>query len=104
LIGDVAIVDTVDALRLEEGRLPPVLYVPLADVRADLLSPTDHSTYCGLKGDANYYSLRLSDGRVFENAVWQYSHPKAGLDQLSHRVAFYGHVIDRWVEDEEEAA
>ena len=67
-------------------------------------APTDNSTHCELKGEANYYTIRLQDGRVFDNAVWQYADPKAGLAELSDRVAFYGHVIDRWVEGEAEAA
>ena len=104
MIGDLMIADSRNVIQLEEGSLRPVYYFPRRDVRMDLLSPTDNSTHCGLKGEANYYTIRLQDGRVFDNAVWQYADPKAGLAELSDRVAFYGHVIDRWVEGEAEAA
>ena len=100
MVGDVVVAESDDVIRLEEGRLPPVYYVPKRDVHANLLTPTDHSTHCGVKGDANYYTLRLEDGREFANAVWQYSDPKAGLEEIADRVAFYGHVVDRWVEED----
>ena len=104
MIGDTVVADSDNVVRLEEGSQSSVYYVPKADVQVDLLSPTDHSSSCGVKGDANYYTIRLSDGREFENAVWQYSQPKAGLEELADRVAFYGHVVDRWVEGEAAAA
>lgn len=97
------IVDTTDAIRLVEGSRQPVYYVPKADVAGELI-PTDHSTSCGVKGEASYYSLRLRDGREFDNAVWQYANPKDGLDALADHVAIYDYVIDRWVEGEAEAA
>ena len=45
---------------------PPVPYFPLADVDGECLSPSDHSTYCPLKGSAGYYSLRV-DGTVLDS-------------------------------------
>ena len=102
--GDSVIADSNDVVRMEEGSRPPVLYFPKSDVKGAILEPTDHSTQCGLKGDANYYSVRLDDGRVFENAVWQYSTPPNELNEIADRVAFYGDVIDRLVEGEVEAA
>ena len=72
----------------------PVLYFPIKDVKPGALVPTDRATQCALKGEANYYSLRLADGREIENAVWQYSHPYPGLGELADRVAFYAHVGD----------
>ena len=55
----------------------PRYYVPLADVRQDLLEPTDHHTHCPFKGDASYLTLRVGE-RVFENAAWHYPEPVAG--------------------------
>lgn len=97
------IVDTTNAILLVEGSRPPVYYVPKADVAGDLIA-TDRTTSCGVKGEANYYSLRLSDGRAFDNAVWQYANPKDGLDALAGHVAIYDNVVDRWVEGNADAA
>ena len=104
MAGDSVVAESGNVIRLEEGGLPPVYYVPKADVRGELLTPTNHSTHCGLKGNASYYTLRLDDGREFENAVWQYASPKPGLEELADRVAFYGHVVDRWIAGDAAAA
>lgn len=90
------IADSRNVLNLREGFYPPVYYFPLEDVRRDLLVPTARTTHCGLKGEANYYSIRLSRGRILDNAVWQYARHKPGLEVLADRVAFYGHFIDEF--------
>ena len=71
--GEVVLDSTRGAL-LHESNILPRLYVPLEDVRADLLERTDHSTHCPFKGDASYWSVRVGD-RVAENAVWTYEEP-----------------------------
>ena len=57
----------------EQGHLP-VYYIPLEDVREDLLEPSDRHTTCPRKGEARYFSVRVGD-RVAENAVWHYPEP-----------------------------
>ena len=71
--GEVVLDSTRGAL-LHESNILPRLYVPLEDVRADLLERTDHTTHCPFKGDASYWSVRVGD-RVAENAVWTYEEP-----------------------------
>jgi len=88
------IVDTTNALILYEARHVPVYYFPRADVAMERLVATDHSTHCPFKGDANYYSIRLNDGRVLENAVWQYGSPNDDVPELANRVAFYPNHVD----------
>jgi uncharacterized protein (DUF427 family) len=56
--GDRQIAYTDSALVLAEATYPPVLYIPLEDVDADVLEPSSHETYCPYKGDASHYSLR----------------------------------------------
>ena len=92
--GGSVVADSEDAIYLNERGRSPVVYVPLRDVKAGVLEPTDHSSQCHLKGAANYFSLRLDDGRVLENAVWQYANPKDGAEELADLVAFYAHLID----------
>ena len=48
------IVDSEAAMLLHESNLLPHLYIPVADVRVDLLIKTDLSTHCPFKGDASY--------------------------------------------------
>ena len=78
--GGQTVVDTTRAVLLHETGLPPQLYVPIEDIRADLLRPTDHHTYCPFKGTASYWSV-ITDGRKLTDAVW--SHPQAEGDAVA---------------------
>src|SRR5919107_3609271 len=66
-VGDRAVVDTVGAHLLHETAIPPVAYVPLADVDASLLERTDTSTHCPFKGEASYWTVA-----GVEDALWAY--------------------------------
>jgi len=92
------IADSARSLRVLEGRYDPVVYVPRADVRMDLLEKTDHTTYCPFKGHASYYTVRVGD-RVAENAVWSYEDPYDQVADLRDCAAFYLDRIDALVED-----
>jgi len=63
-------------------------YFPLASVNADLLEPSNHTSVCGWKGLANYYSLKVGDKRN-DNAVWYYAEPKEAASNIKGRVAFW---------------
>lgn len=55
-VGDTVIAETDRAVALFETNLPTRWYVPVADVRMDLLQPSDLHTVCAYKGRANYLS------------------------------------------------
>ena len=55
VLGGQTVVDTTGAMLLHETGLGPQLYVPLDDIRAELIQPTDHHTYCPFKGTAAYW-------------------------------------------------
>ena len=95
------VLDTVRGHLLHESNLLPVLYVPLDDLDASLLEPTDHHTHCPFKGDASYFSLRVGD-RVAENAVWTYPEPLQDASWLHGHVALYWNRVDAWYEEDEE--
>jgi len=95
------IVDSEAAMLLHESNLLPHLYIPVADVRVDLLTKTDLSTHCPFKGDASYWSITV-DGQVGENAVWGYESPVDGAPWLAGLVAFYWDRVDQWFDEDEE--
>ncbi len=100
-VDGVPIADTIRSLYLfEVGRLP-VYYFPRDDVRFDLLEPTERSTHCPYKGDAQYWSIVVGDRRI-DNAVWGYPVPLPGTPDLSGYVAFYWNKVDNWFEEDEE--
>lgn len=87
------IADTRNALIVRETGYPPVAYFPPADVREDLLTPTDHQTYCPFKGYASYWTVTVN-GRRAENAVWSYRQPYDETRELKCYYAFYRDRID----------
>lgn len=87
------VADSRRALILREADYPPVAYVPLEDVDGELLAPTDHSSYCPFKGEANYYSLPAG-GERSDNAVWEYRSPYPAVAEIKGHVAFYPDRVD----------
>lgn len=73
--------ETRRAIALRETGLPVVWYLPAADVRTDLLSPSATRTVCAYKGFATYHSLDDVD-----DVAWQYD------DVLSDGVAVRGRI------------
>jgi uncharacterized protein (DUF427 family) len=92
-VGGKTVADTRRALTLREADYAPVAYVPLEDVDRSLLEPTDHSSYCPFKGDANYYSVPAG-GERSANAVWEYRSPYPAVDEIAGHVAFYPDRVD----------
>lgn len=99
--GGETLVDTDNAMLLHESNILPVLYVPVADVRFDLLTKTELSTHCPFKGDASYWTISAG-GRTSENSVWGYETPMDGAGWLEGYVAMYWDHIDQWFDEDEE--
>jgi uncharacterized protein (DUF427 family) len=95
------IADSSAAHLLFETRHLPVYYFPRADVRMDLMAPTDHHTFCPYKGRASYWTIRVGD-KSSENAVWGYPEPYDEVPALKDFVAFYWDRVDGWYEEDEE--
>jgi uncharacterized protein (DUF427 family) len=102
MLGDETVVDSRRSKLLHEHGKLPVHYFPEAEVRMDLLEPTDHRTHCPWKGDASYWSVRVGD-RTAENAAWAYPDPLPDAPPLRGYVAFYWNSMDRWLEEDEPA-
>ncbi len=100
MIDGFILADSTDALRVLETAGAPVYYVPPADVRMDLLMPTNHHTFCEWKGEASYWSIILPD-RTIPNAAWGYPAPTAGYELICDHLAFYAALVDEaWVGEE----
>lgn len=76
------------ALTLREAKLPPVHYIPRADVDMPLLTRSEHHTHCPYKGDASYYNVPAL-GDQGPNAVWTYEHPHPSVAEIKGHLAFY---------------
>jgi uncharacterized protein (DUF427 family) len=84
------IADSRDAIRLEEGKYPPVYYLPRKDVKMDRLARSQHRTHCPFKGDASYFSLKHGP----ENAVWSYEQPYDEMGIIKELLAFYPDKVE----------
>ena len=101
--GGHAVAESDGALVLREGRLPPVLYIPKADVHWNLTEATDRSTHCPYKGDATYWTVSAS-GQSAENAIWGYPDAIDAVAQIRDCVAFYWTKMDAWYLGSEKVA
>lgn len=93
-IGGEIIADTANALTLQESNHPAVQYIPLADVKTDLLIRTQTTSYCPFKGDAAYYSVTTAAGRCVADAIWTYEQPFPAVAPIAGHVAFYPDKAD----------
>lgn len=63
-------------------------YFPFDSVNQEYLKVSAHTSTCGWKGLANYYSLEVA-GKVNENAAWVYKTPKTAAAEIKEYLAFW---------------
>jgi uncharacterized protein (DUF427 family) len=100
-VGGHPIADSRRVLLVFEPRRLPVYYFPAADVRANLLKPSDYSSGSGAQSDLTRWKLEV-DGRTIDNVGWTYRAPDAERAPLKDHVAFYWAKLDAWFEEDEE--
>lgn len=93
LIDDVVLADSVRPTILFEATLPSRYYLPQADVRMDLLTPTDTTSACPYKGFAYYWSVRLPDA-VHADVAWGYRTPLPESEAVAGLICFYNEQVD----------
>jgi len=100
-INGVTVADSNKPTLLFETGLPTRYYLPLTDVRMDLLGDSDTATFCPYKGEASYYSVDL-EGELFEDIVWYYKYPVEESSRIAGMVSFYNEKVDIVVDGEPE--
>ena len=84
---------------LFETGLPPRYYIPLTDVRIDLLRPSDTLSHCPYKGTASYWSVDAGHG-VRPDLVWMYRAPLPESQKIAGLACFYNEKADIYVDGE----
>jgi uncharacterized protein (DUF427 family) len=84
---------------LFETGLPPRTYIPLDDVRRELLVDSDTHTRCPYKGVASYRSVRVGD-RLHEDLAWCYPDPLPAVEPIRGLLCFYDERVERVVDGE----
>ena len=82
------VADSSRAVRVLETSHPPVFYVPQADIRMELLTQTQHRSFCEFKGGAVYWTLQLN-GQEAQDVAWSYPNPAKGFAEIKDYLAFY---------------
>ena len=57
-------------------------YFPREALNKEFFAPSDHTTYCGWKGEARYYDLVVS-GEVNSDAAWSYPEPSDAAREIA---------------------
>ena len=88
-VDGILLADSTNTLELREHGYPPRHYFPREDVRMDLLTVSETTTYCPFKGHTVYFSL----GEWLDIA-WSYEEPIEEMEAIAGRVAFYQEVSE----------
>ena len=98
----------VDGVTVAESRQPRILfetglpvryYMPLTDLRMDLLRPSSTVTHCPYKGAAGYWSVDAGHG-VREDLVWIYRMPLPESQKIAGLACFYDEKVDVYLDGE----
>jgi uncharacterized protein (DUF427 family) len=92
-VRDVLVAESHRPSLLFETRLPTRYYLPLVDVRMDLLIPSATLTECPYKGTASYWSVAAGDA-VEPDVVWCYRSPLPESQKVAGLACFYNERVD----------
>jgi uncharacterized protein (DUF427 family) len=98
-VGGQLLADTTSALLVWESPYFPQYYLPRADVRTDLLVPSERTAHSTSRGEARYFSIEVGD-RLVPDAVWDY--PDSPMDEIRDHVRIEWSATDHWFEEDEE--
>jgi uncharacterized protein (DUF427 family) len=96
-IDGVTVADSHSPRILFETGLPPRYYLPLTDIRTDLLRASSSQSHCPYKGTASYWSVD-SGPNVHEDVVWIYRAPLPESQKIAGLAAFYDEKVDVFVD------
>jgi uncharacterized protein (DUF427 family) len=94
------VAESTRAVALYESGLPPRFYLPVEDVRMDLLAPSEKRTRCAYKGVASYWHVRAGD-TLHEDIAWTYPEPERDGAAIRDLVCFFNERVDLEVGDQE---
>lgn len=95
LLDGECVADSARVTGLFETAHPPRWYMPVDDVRMDLLEPSENDTLCAYKGRAlHFHALG------HEDVAWTYLEPLRDGEPVRGLIAFYGERVDLEVDGE----
>jgi uncharacterized protein (DUF427 family) len=98
-VDGVTVADSARPVILFETGLPPRYYLPLTDIRTDLLTPSGTVTHCPYKGTATYWSVDSGHG-AHADLVWAYRTPLPESTKIAGLACFYDEKVDVYLDGE----
>jgi len=95
----VTVADSRQPRILFETGLPPRYYLPLADLRMDLLRPSDAASHCPYKGTASYWSVNTGQAE-HRDVAWMYRFPLPESQKIAGLACFYNERVDIYLDGE----
>ena len=87
------IAESTRAFALFESGLPARFYLPIDDVRMDLLEPSVKTSRCAYKGVASYWHVRVGD-TLHDDLAWTYSEPNGDVSAIRGLICFFNERVD----------
>lgn len=78
---------------LYETGAPARFYLPMTDVKLELLVESDRQGACPYKGEANFFSARVGDG-LAQDIAWTYVLPRPESTPIAGLICFYNERVD----------
>ena len=98
-VDGVTIADSTQPRILFETGLPSRYYIPLTDVRMDLLLPSATESHCPYKGTASYWSVDTGQA-VHTDVVWIYRTPLPESQKVAGLACLYNEKVDLYLDGE----
>jgi uncharacterized protein (DUF427 family) len=98
-VDGVTIADSHQPRVLFETGLPPRYYLPLTDLRMDLLRRSDTQSHCPYKGTASYWSVDTGQA-VHEDIVWIDRMPLPESQKIAGFACLYNEKVDLYLDGE----
>ncbi|MDQ3105248.1 MAG: DUF427 domain-containing protein [Actinomycetota bacterium] len=95
----VTLADSARPRILFETSLIPRYYVPLPDVRTDLLRRSETTSHCPYKGVASWWSVQVG-AALHEDLAWTYQAPLPESQQVAGLVCFQDERVDMVLDGE----
>jgi uncharacterized protein (DUF427 family) len=96
-VDGITVADSVRPQMLFETSNPPRYYLPLTDIRMDLLRPSATHSACPYKGTADFWSVEVG-GQVHEDLVWIYRTPLPESQKIAGLGSFYNEKVDIYLD------
>lgn len=91
--GPIEIARSMRAIRVLETASPPTFYLPVEDVRMEMLAPAQGRSVCEWKGESVYWSVVTTHARL-DAVAWSYPRPTERFAAIKNHLSFYPSRLD----------